>query len=120
MTTLKVSKAALVSAVRDHVQKEMGVPASSQRLWLWHRRQNSTFRPSNIVGSDMDSKQLTDLKDGGRVRVLVMSGLAVSKRHTHAMPPPFVSCDSRAVSTCALLFLQQIVCCLCAHVAHDR
>lgn len=68
VTTLKVGKAALVSALRTHVQEEMGVLPEAQRLWLWHRRQNGTFRPSCVVGPDMEQKQLTDLKDSGRVR----------------------------------------------------
>eukprot|EP01012_Entosiphon_sulcatum_P019737 TRINITY_DN24672_c0_g1_i1.p1 TRINITY_DN24672_c0_g1~~TRINITY_DN24672_c0_g1_i1.p1 ORF type:complete len:429 (+),score=78.92 TRINITY_DN24672_c0_g1_i1:116-1402(+) len=38
-----------LSDVRDFIQREHFIPCNRQRLWLFHHRQNKTFRPDTLV-----------------------------------------------------------------------
>ena len=51
-----------------------GVPPSAQRWWLWHRRQNGTYRPSRALPPADDGTTLAALKDASRAGAGAGSG----------------------------------------------
>lgn len=41
---------------------DLEVPLEQQRFWTWAKRQNSTYRPNNILTPADDEKRVMDLK----------------------------------------------------------
>ncbi|KAI7840976.1 hypothetical protein COHA_005205 [Chlorella ohadii] len=47
--TFKMSRKAPFSELQKRVHDEMGVPPEKQRFWKWAGRQNSTYRPAQVL-----------------------------------------------------------------------
>jgi hypothetical protein len=41
----------------------VGVPVDKQRYWVWHKRQNSTMRPTARLKPSDEEQPLLDLSD---------------------------------------------------------
>ncbi|XP_024396662.1 ubiquitin C-terminal hydrolase 13 [Physcomitrium patens] len=48
---------------KEDVAKEIGIPASCQRYWLWARRQNHTYRPNKPLTEQEEMETVGKLKD---------------------------------------------------------
>eukprot|EP00891_Asterochloris_glomerata_P000046 jgi/Astpho2/46/Aster-07498 len=60
----RVKKQTKFQEFRQMLADDLEVPLEQQRFWTWAKRQNSTYRPNNILTPADDEKRVMDLKDG--------------------------------------------------------
>lgn len=57
--TFKMARKAPFSELRRLVAEEMGVPLERQRFWKWAQRQNSTYRPAQVLRLDSEDQPIS-------------------------------------------------------------
>lgn len=45
------------------VEAATGVPCDKQRYWVWHKRQNKTYRPTSRLKAAEEAQAVVDLKE---------------------------------------------------------
>ena len=58
----RVKKQTKFLEFRQMLAGDLEVPLEQQRFWTWAKRQNSTYRPNNILTSADDERRVMDLK----------------------------------------------------------
>ncbi|CAM0883473.1 unnamed protein product [Alopecurus aequalis] len=61
--SFRVSKDFTFNQVKEELSKEFGIPAHSQRFWLWAKRQNNTYRPTRPLTQQEEANNVGQLKD---------------------------------------------------------
>ena len=58
----RVKKQTKFLEFRQMLADDLEVPLEQQRFWTWAKRQNSTYRPNNILTPADDERRVMDLK----------------------------------------------------------
>ena len=58
----RVKKQTKFLEFRKMLADDLEVPLEQQRFWTWAKRQNSTYRPNNILTPADDERRVMDLK----------------------------------------------------------
>ena len=61
----RVKKQTKFLEFRQMLADDLEVPLEQQRFWTWAKRQNSTYRPNNILTPADDERRVMDLKVHG-------------------------------------------------------
>jgi hypothetical protein len=57
--TFKMARKAPFSELQRLVAEEMGVPLPAQRYWKWAARQNSTYRPAQVLKLESEDQPIS-------------------------------------------------------------
>ncbi len=66
-THMRVAKTTSFAEFRVLAAEQLGVPAVSQRWWVWQKRQNKTFRPSRMLTAADDAMPVSGFKEASNL-----------------------------------------------------
>ncbi|RDX86284.1 Ubiquitin carboxyl-terminal hydrolase 13, partial [Mucuna pruriens] len=62
--SFRIQKQMPLILFKEEIAKEFGIPIQYQRLWLWAKRQNNTYRPSRALTPQDETQTVGLLRDG--------------------------------------------------------
>ncbi|GFY93477.1 ubiquitin-specific protease 12 [Actinidia rufa] len=61
--SFRVQKQMPLNLFKEEIAKEFGIPVQFQRLWIWAKRQNHTYRPNRPLAQHDEAQSVGQLRD---------------------------------------------------------
>ncbi|KAL4423841.1 hypothetical protein ABPG75_001142 [Micractinium tetrahymenae] len=105
--TFKMARKAPFSELRRLVAEEMGVPPEKQRFWRWAQRQNSTYRPAQVLKLESEDQPISTIKEASMVRNMRPGVMATLNLFLETPAPPAVDLPPIRPKSDIMLFFKQ-------------